>query len=221
MRTAPLPLLIVAALALAGTILLAGCPPKQTSTDATATPTPPPPTETPKDTPEATPAPAEFTWSETPTADGIPAAPIKGMVNGKEFTANTVRIKKDDAGKAALEISDATLDDPLGVITEDTGVDLSFTLAEGQAGELVKAVADEKDFDKEHAYYHYPQGGDKGPMSVNPEWGCALQIETWDMTADPNNEKIVGKIKGKVAIVFKDDSKSWVAGTFEAPYYTW
>jgi len=221
MQTRPLVFIVVAVLAVAAALLLTGCPPKQTPTETpvTTTPAPAEAPKTPAEPPAA--APTEFAWSDAPTADQIPDAPITGMINGKEFTANTVRIEKGDEGKATLEISDAKLDDPTGVITEDTGVDLDFSLTEGQAGEMVMKIADEKDFDKQHAYYHYPQGGDKGPMSVNASWGCALQIDTWDMTADPQNEKIVGKIKGKVAIVFEDDSKSWVAGAFEAPYYKW
>jgi len=222
LHTNRLLLLLVAGLAVTATTLLAGCPPKETAPDTTGT-APPPPADTAKEAPEeaATTAPAEFTWTETPAADQIPDTPLKGMVNGKEFTASTIRVEKGDEGKATLEISDAKLEDPTGVITDDTGVDLDFTLTEGQAADLVKTIAEEKDFDKEHAYYHYPQGGDKGPMSVNPSWGCALKIDSWDMTADPTNEKIVGKITGKVAIVFDDDTKSWVAGTFEAPYYKW
>jgi len=175
----------------------------------------------PKTPAEPAAAPGEFTWSDAPTVAQVPDAPIEGMINGKEFTANTVRIEKGDNGKATLEISDAKLEDPTGIITEDTGVDLDFTLPEGKPGEMVRKIADEKNFDQEHAYYHYPQGGDKGPMSVNDPWGCALKIDSWDMTADPKNEKILGTVKGKVAIVFEDDPKSWVAGTLDAPYYKW
>jgi len=215
-----LPLFAIAALTIAATVLLVGCPPKQTPTETTAT-TPPPPPETTKAAPEPAAAPGEFAWTETPAVDQIPDAALKGMINGKGFAANTIRVEKGDGGKCTLEISDASLDDPTGVITSDTGLDLDFTLTEGQAGEMVKTIADEKDFDKEHAYYHYPQGGDKGPMSMNPSWGCALKIDEWSMEKDPQNEKIVGKLKGKVAIVFDDEPKSWVAGTFEAPYYTW
>jgi len=211
-------LFVVAGLAVAATLLLVGCPAKQTETPATPVPTP---SAAPKTAAETGPAPTEFTWADAPTVAQVPSTPVKGIINGKEFTANTVRVEKGDEGKATLEISDAKLDDPTGVITDDTGVDLDFTLTEGQPGEMVMKIADEKNFDKEHAYYHYPQGGDKGPMSVNPDWGCALQIESWDMTPDAQNEKILGKITGKVAIVFGDDSKSWVAGTFEAPYYKW
>jgi len=216
LRTVSVLILVVVAIAIA--VMLAGCPPKQTGTETT---TVAPPSESPKAPVEAASAPTEFAWTDKPAIDQVPDAPLKGMINGKAFTANTIRIEQGDEGKATLEISDATLEDPTGIITDDTGLDLDFTLPEGQAGELLRAIADEKDFDKEHAYYHYPQGGDKGPMSVNAFWGCALQIESWDMTADPGNEKILGKVKGKVAVVFEDDAKSWVAGSFEAPYYKW
>lgn len=58
-------------------------------------------------------------------------------------------------------------------------------------------------------------------MSVNTSWGAALQITEWTLDGDPDDEKILGTIKGKVALVCNDEAKSFVAGTFEAPYYTW
>ncbi len=105
--------------------------------------------------------------------------------------------------------------------TGDTGLDLRFTLEPGKPGELVLAKDDEKDFDREHAYYHYPQGGDKGPMSVNSSWGCALQITDWTLEVNEEDEDILGNAKGKVAVIFGDDEKSWVAGTFDCVYYEW
>jgi hypothetical protein len=220
LRTVSLQLRVVAGLATVLAVLIAGCPPRATPTDTTPPASPPAePATAPTEAPAA--PTSEFAWTDTPTLDGVPDAPVRGMINGKAFTANTIRIEKGDDGQSTLEVSDATLEDPTGIATDDTGVDLDFTLPEGQAGDMVKTVADEKVFEKEHAYYHYPQGGDKGPMSVNVGWGCALKIDAWDMTPDPANERILGKVTGKVAIVFDDDPKSWVAGTFEAPYYKW
>jgi len=169
---------------------------------------------------EATPAPSEFEWTETPSLDAIPEGGIVGMINGKPFTAATVRLKVDDE-QTVLEISDQAVDKPTGLTSGDTGVPLRFTLEPGKPGELVLAKDDDKDFDREHAYYHYPQGGDKGPMSVNTSWGCALQISEWTLEVNEDDEDILGNAKGKVAVIFGDDEQSWVAGTFDCVYYEW
>ena len=188
------------------------------------------PVEAPPPIPEANPptaatppAPAAgadgaFAWTETPKVADAPEAAVKGMVNGKAFEAKTVRIKKKDKG-AVLVISDMAADTPTGMLSGDTGVELTFPLEEGKPGEYVIGMKDEKTFDKEHAYYWYPQGGDKGPMSVNPDWAAALSITEWTLAKDPKDEAVLGQVKGKFAITFGDDGKSWVAGTIDGVYY--
>jgi len=169
---------------------------------------------------EATTAPSDFEWTETPSLDAIPEGPVTGMINGKAFVAQTVRLKVDDE-QTVLEISDQAVDEPTGMTSGGTGVDLRFVLEPGKAGELVLANDDEKDFDKEHAYYHYPLPDDRGPMSVNPSWACALAISDWTLEGSEDDEDILGNAKGKVALTFGDDEKSWVAGTFDCVYYKW
>ncbi|MHB8997241.1 MAG: hypothetical protein ACYC63_18500 [Armatimonadota bacterium] len=161
---------------------------------------------------------AAFEWTETPTVDAIPAGPVKGTINGEPFEAKMVRVKQGDKSPS-IEIIDMAPDKPSGMVTGDTAAELDFPLPPGKPGEYVKDVKSEKNFDKEHAYYYYPQGGDKGPMSVNPDWGAALVITEWTTEKDPADENVLGKVKGKVLIVFDDEKKSWVGGDFEAPYY--
>lgn len=205
----------------ASLFVLAGCPKKPVA-EPTAAPTPManegPGAQPVTSAAEPAAAPAEFKWTETPKVADIPAGEIKGMVNGKAFTAKTVRIKQGDKAPV-LVISDATVDTPTGVITGDTGVELTFALEPGKPGDWTIDLPTKKTFEKEHAYYYYPQGGDKGPMSVNPDWAAALSITEWNSEKDPKDEAVLGKVKGKVAIVLKDDSKSWVAGEFEGVYY--
>lgn len=193
---------------------LCGCPP---AAKPVAVPTPP-------DAGKAAPAPAapaatgEFKWTDAPTVAAIPAGAVKGTINGKPFEAKTVRIKQGDKSPS-IEISDMAVDEPSGMVTGDTSAELDFPLATGQPGEYVKDVKAEKTFDKEHAYFYYPQGGDKGPMSVNPSWGAALKIDSWTSEKDPKDPDVLGKVKGKVLIVFDDEKKSWVGGDFEGVYY--
>jgi len=201
-------LLLVVVLA-AWVIVMPGCQPKAQE-GAVA---PPAPVE----------APAEFEWSEAPTLASIPDGPITGMINGEKFEAKTVRIEKTDDGPE-LEISSVAVETPTGLAMDDTGIELRFSIAEGTTAEFMKAFDDELDVEAGHAWYWYEQGGDKGPMSVNPTWGCALQITEWSLQADEDNEKILGHVKGKVAICFdevSDEQKGWVAGTFDCIYYEW
>jgi hypothetical protein len=189
-----------------------GCP-----KPASTTMTPPNPVNPPASARPAAPAGA-FTWSASPTVAMIPAGPVKGTINGKSFEAKMVRVKKGDKSPS-LEIVDKAADTPTGMVTGDTSAELDFPLPPGKPGEYVKDVKSEKNFDKEHAYYYYPQGGDKGPMSVNPSWGAALKIDSWTSEKDPKDAAVLGKVKGKVLIVFDDEKKSWVGGDFEGVYY--
>ncbi|MFO7945716.1 MAG: hypothetical protein R6V19_02730 [Armatimonadota bacterium] len=167
-------------------------------------------------------APDEFSWTETPSLDAIPEGTITGMINGEPFEAKTVRIQQlDDQVGAQLEISDQAVEEPTDIISEDTGVQLRFPIEEGTSGELVMSLDDDKDFDTTNAFYWYPQGDDKGPMSINADWGCALQIDDWTLEESEEYDDVVGTVTGKVAITFNDEKKSWVAGTFDCVYYEW
>jgi len=194
---------------------LCGCPPARTV--VAPTPPAPPAQAAPTAAPATAPA-GEFKWTNTPTESVIPAGPVKGMINGKPFDAKTVRIKQGEKSPS-IEISDKAADKPGGMLTGDTSAELDFPLAPGKAGQYISDVKAEKTFDKEHAYYYYPQGGDKGPMSVNPSWGAALKIDSWTSEKDPSDPSVLGKVKGKVLIVFDDEKKSWVGGDFEGVYY--
>jgi len=70
-------------------------------------------------------------------------------------------------------------------------------------GEFIKDAFN-KNLDGYSAEFHYYV--DNNIKKVSVEWNCALVITDID-------DKIV---KGKIAICFKDASKSWIAGTFEA-----
>ncbi|MCD6361316.1 MAG: hypothetical protein J7M38_10680 [Armatimonadetes bacterium] len=215
MRMTLLPFLVL----LTATLVLSGCPKPQPAQQEEVPP--PENIEAGADQPaETASVNSDFEWTATPSLDMIPDGPVVGMINGKPFAAQTVRLKQDDE-QTVLEISDVAVDEPTGLTMDDTGVDLRFTLEPGKPGEFVVGIEDDKDFDKEHAYYHYPLPDDGGPMSINPSWGCALQITDWNLEGDENDEDILGRASGKVAITFDDEAKSWVAGTFDCIYYKW
>ncbi len=205
-------LLVVLALSLA---VIPGCPHKPVDTPPVVMPPPPPP-------PEPTAVSSTFKWTEEPALADIPSGPLLGMVNGKPFEAKTVRLeKKDDS--YVLQIYDKAPDKPSGRVSDKTAIELTVTtqLTEGKPGEIILAIPDEKDFDSIRSYYYYPQGDDKGPMSMNQPWGCALKVDEWTIEKDPADDSVLGRVKGQVALVFDDEAKSWVAGDFDGVYYDW
>jgi hypothetical protein len=215
----PLFAVLLLAVLVASLVVVTGCP-KPQGADGVAPPPPPPP-PAPAATEPAAPT-STFEWTETPKLADIPAGPLVGMVNGKPFEAKAARIEKKDDG-FVLQIYDKAPDKPSGMVMDATGIELTFTtqLSEGKPGEIVLGIADKKDFDSIRCFYYYPQGGDKGPMSMNQPWGCAVKIDEWKMEKDPADDSVLGHVKGKVAIVFKDDAKSWVAGDLDGVYYDW
>ena len=86
---------------------------------------------------------------------------------------------------------------------------------------MQRAVDDKKTFDDEHVYYYYDQGADKPSMSVNGPWGAALAITEWKKQEPAEGSRVIGTVKGRVALVMREPQKSWAAGEFEAPVYEW
>jgi hypothetical protein len=206
-------------------LVVGGCAPKPKP--EAEQPAPPKKTEAAPVAEPAGPAPEKFTWTKSPKVSDIPDKPVTGRINGKPFNVKMVRVEKTDDGPE-LQFSDQAPDKPTGMVSKDTGAELSFPLPEGKPGEWAKGVDDDKQSGKEHAWFYYQQGGDKGPMSVNPLWGAAIKIDEWTVNPEPDKDGVLGKVKGKVAIVFesmdegvKDEDKDWVAGTFEGVYYKW
>jgi len=210
---------------LATLVLVTGCPPKQPEqTIVTEPPSEPEtaPAEQPT-TEEPAAKVAEFEWTDTPTVEDIPAGPVTGMLDGKPFVPQTVRVEKNDDGSFDLQLSSKALEDPndsAALISGDDGWEFTFTMEEGTTGILQWAVGDDKTYGKEHVYYWYDRG-DEGPMSVNYPWGAAMEITEWTVQEPVEGSDVVGTIKGRVALVMQDDAKSWVAGEFEAPVYVW
>jgi len=219
----------LAAVMLAGVALLAGCPsqePEQTVvTEPPSGPGPedePPVAEEPAEKPAV--AVEEFEYTEAPSVEGIPAGTVSGMMHGEAFAAQTIRIEKKDDDTFQMLISNGQLSDPNKVtstINDDDGWRFRFTVAEGSATTLQRAIDDDKTFDDEHVYYYYDQGDDKPTMSVNGPWGAALEITEWTQQQPAEGSRVIGSVKGRVALVMRDADKSWAAGEFEAPVFEW
>jgi hypothetical protein len=214
MRNYSLPLLSLLLVCAVVVLPLAGCGKKTTETTVMPKDAgkPAPGAEEPKATPAAA---GEAKWMENPTAADIPDSPIKGMVNGVAFEAKTMRIVKAEKN-SKLELMDKAADTPTGMVSDATEVKLEFTLPPGKPGEFTKKMAD-KDPESTDGWFSYEQK-DGTPMTVNTDWAVVLKIDSWTTEKDPKDPKVLGKVKGKIFLSFKDDPKTFVAGTFEGPY---
>jgi len=147
-----------------------------------------------------------FTWNDVINADRIPDFPVKGMMNGKEFKVEYVNFEywrgSDDnvinfASKPPRQNCGSFADDDSGFrLTKKAGQFKEGTFLKDSFNTPIEGTV---------ADFHFSSGKDN-TKNMTPEWNCALVI------TDINSKTV----KGKIAICFKDDSKSWVAGTFEA-----
>lgn len=146
----------------------------------------------------------EFRWVEDLSVSKIPDIPLKGKLNGKDVIIEYVNFEKwRGSGDNVINFSDKKPKQNCGFIENDIAVHLTKASGDFEKGEFVKESFN-KNLDGYSADFHYYV--DNNIKKVTVEWNCALVITDID-------DKVV---KGKIAICFKDASKSWLAGTFEA-----
>lgn len=146
----------------------------------------------------------DFQWKEKLSVADIPDMPLKGFLKGKELKIDYVNFEKwRGSGDNVFNFGDKKPNQPCGYVENDNAVQLLRKSGEIPKGEFVKTSFD-ANMDGYVADYHFTEKDNMKKISV--PWNCALFIE--EMTDDV--------VKGKIAICFKDDSKSWIAGKFEA-----
>lgn len=148
--------------------------------------------------------PGEFKWMDNVSANKIPDKPLSGMINGKPFTIEYINFEKwRGSGDNVINFSSNKPKQSCGFIENDMAVHLTRASGDFKVGEFVKESFD-KNIEGYSAEYHYYT--DNNVKKISVAWNCALVItEIGDKT-----------VKGKISICFKDESKSWIAGTFEA-----
>lgn len=146
----------------------------------------------------------DFQWKEKLSVADIPDMPLKGFLKGKELKIDYVNFENwRGSGDNVFNFGDKKPNQPCGYVENDNAVQLLRKSGEIPKGEFVKTSFD-ANMDGYVADYHFTEKDNMKKISV--PWNCALFIE--EMTDDV--------VKGKIAICFKDDSKSWIAGKFEA-----
>lgn len=141
----------------------------------------------------------KFKWSENISVDQIPETPVKGFINGKEIDINYVNYENWIASKDnVINFSSKKPNQNCGFVEYDVSLTKKETPFP-EKGEFLK-----ENFLTTKEGYNAVYFDNEKKVTVG--WNCALVItETTDKV-----------IKGKIAICFKDDKKSWIAGTFEA-----
>jgi hypothetical protein len=146
----------------------------------------------------------DFIWKSELKITDIPDSPIKGFIEGKEIKADYINFEQwRGSGDNVINIGDVKPKNDCGYIESDNSFHLIHKAGDIKSGELLKASFDQN-LDGYVAYYN--KMGELQNSKTSVPWNCALVITAID-------EKT---IKGKIAICFKDDKKSWIAGNFEA-----
>lgn len=162
-------------------------------------------------------APPAYTWTETPTFEGIPAAPVGGMVNGAPFGVVTVLIEPGLKGWK-IAFHDQALKRPTGLIVGSHHLDLHLQGDTPAAGSKY-----EKKMSFGGGYWQVPKPGDTGggATSWNASNAYVLEFTQWDVKPYDTEGPVFqegGTASGRVAVNYKgsgDFQNSWMAGTFE------
>lgn len=147
----------------------------------------------------------DFSWKSEIKISDIPDSPVRGFINGRELKLDYINFEQwRGSGDNVLNFGDIKPKSNCGYIESDNSFHLLHKAGEIKSGELLKSSF-EQTLDGFTAYFDTLSVKNADNKS-SIQWNCALVITGID-------EKTV---RGKIAICFKDDKKSWIAGTFEA-----
>lgn len=147
----------------------------------------------------------EFSWKSELKISDIPDSPLKGYINGKEVALNYINFEQwRGSGDNVLNFGDVKPKNNCGYVESDNSFHLLHKADSIKTGEFLKASF-EQNLDGYIAYYDTLSVKDP-EKKTSLQWNCALII----------TEMNENSVKGKIALCFKDDKKSWIAGTFEA-----
>ena len=145
-------------------------------------------------------------WSETPTLKDVPADGVRGEIDGKAFEFPNITIEGADRGWALEFRSGADYMSP------GPRVETRDDLAAG------KTVTRKMGTGHGGAFLQKPDAKDPGrTFSLNTDVAMVLEITAWNVApyGPATKGKPAGTASGRIALAFKDDGKSWAAGTFK------
>jgi hypothetical protein len=145
-----------------------------------------------------------FSWKEMITVKEIPSFPIKGMIDGNEIKFEYINFEIwRGSNDHVLNFSDRSPKNKCGFIEGNNAFHLTGIGKEFEEGEFIKESF-AKALNDYNAEFTILVNGET--VKKSPAWNCALVL------TDIGDEVV----KGRIAMCFKDDKKSWVAGSFEA-----
>lgn len=147
----------------------------------------------------------DFQWSESIKISDIPNHELKGFLNGRPIEFEYINFEQwRGSGDNVFNFGNKAPKGNCGYVENDEAFQILRKGAEFQEGELIKESFT-KSLDGFIADYHYFDGVDN-IINIRVDWNLALVIE--EMTEN--------RVRGRIAMCFNDDSKSWIAGSFEA-----
>jgi len=148
--------------------------------------------------------PGEFSWNENVSVKNIPGYPLKGKINGKDISFEHVNFEIwRGSNDNVINFGDKAPKQKCGYIENDNAIHLSKLGGKFEVGEFLKESFG-KNIEGFTADFHITI--DNNTQKISVPWNCALVITEI-------NDDVV---KGRIAMSFKDDAKSWLAGSFEA-----
>lgn len=145
-----------------------------------------------------------FSWKEVVSFNDIPDYPIKGYIGEKEIKIEYINFEKwRGSGDNTFYFSTKKPQQNCGAVVNDTAFRLTKANKEFNEQEFIKESFSST-IDGYGADFHIYVGEESKDFNV--PWNCALKIISMEGK----------KVKGKIVMCFKDEKKSWIAGTFEA-----
>ena len=146
----------------------------------------------------------EFGWRETISVKDIPDYPVKGKIDGKDFAPVYIIFEKwRGSNDNVIVFSDKAPKNKCGFLENDNGVQITKLGAAFEEGDFLKESF-LKNAEGYSADFRITENEDM--RKVTSAWNAAIKIT--EMEDDI--------VKGMIAVCFKDDKKSWIAGKFEA-----
>jgi hypothetical protein len=146
----------------------------------------------------------EFVWSENLSAKDIPGFPIKGKIDGKDINISYINFEQwRGSNDNVINFSDKSPKNKCGFIENDNAFHITKIGGNMKEGDFIKDNFI-KNLEGFSADFHVTENEDMKKITVG--WNLALVIDDMDENF----------VRGKIAMCFKDDKKSWIAGKFEA-----
>ncbi|MFO8070736.1 MAG: hypothetical protein R6V85_02570 [Polyangia bacterium] len=164
-----------------------------------------------------------FEWTKAPRLEDIPEGRIRGVIDGRPFTADWVCVQPGLYRSWRINISrEKPVGGPLGLTYGVEFATIYLSEPPEAGGEQLRAMApDEKGF----VFLVDGEPGEKGKKAAGEKWhsSCAWAVEITSFEVkdwDPEGQmgQLAGEASGRLALCCEAEGgveRSWLAGEFE------